>query len=134
LYHNGSIHFEYDNGAIASYFYTIFGPRAEDQETLELVGTKGRIILTRQTGTLDVVSEYGRRHEVLDCRDAHFGSSHFGADVELISELRRFCAGAPPTVSARSGLEATRMAMASFRSMDNGGITVRMDEIPGVRE
>jgi predicted dehydrogenase len=130
LYHNGSIHFEYENGVLASYFYTIFGPRVEDQETLELVGTKGRIILTRQTGTLDVVADYGRAHKVLDCRDEHFGSSHFGADVELVRELRRFCDGAPPTVSARSGLEATRMAMALFESMDNGGITVCMDEIP----
>jgi predicted dehydrogenase len=130
LYHNGSIHFSYQSGVIASYFYSIFGPHADDQETMELVGTTGRILLTRQTGTLDVVSERGREHRVLDCRDEQFAGSHFGADVQLIRTLRCFYDGAPPTVSARCGLEATRMVMAAFRSMDQGGIAVDMDEIP----
>jgi predicted dehydrogenase len=133
LYHNGSIHVSYASGAIASYFYSIFGPPADDQETLELVGTKGRLILTRHTGKLDIVTDYGETHEVLDCRDENFQDSHFGADIALVEELRRFCAGAPPTVSARAGLEATRIVMASFRSMDAGGVTVDMAEVPDVR-
>jgi predicted dehydrogenase len=130
LYHNGSIHVSYASGAIASYLYTIFGPPADDQETLELVGTKGRLILTRHTGKLDIVTDYGETHEVLDCRDENFQDSHFGADIALVEELRRFCEGAPPMVSARAGLEATRMVMASFRSMDAGGVTVDMAEVP----
>jgi predicted dehydrogenase len=133
LYHNGSIHFSYANGVIASYFYTIFGPPAEDEETLELVGTKGRLILTRHTGELDIVTDYGQTHQVLDCRDENFEDSHFGADIALVQELRRFCEGAPPTVSARAGLEATRMVMAAFRSMDAGGRTVDMAEVPDAR-
>ncbi len=133
LYHNGSIHFSYDNGVIASYFYTIFGPPAEDQETLELVGAKGRLILTRQTGKLDIVTDHGATHQVLDCRDEHFEDSHFGADMALVKELRRFYDGAPPTVSARAGLEATRMVMAALRSMDAGGVTVALEEIPNAR-
>jgi predicted dehydrogenase len=130
VYHNGSIHFAYEEGVIASYFYTIFGPRAEDQETLELVGTKGRIILTRHTGSLDVVSDYGDTHQVVDCRDEDFGGSHFGADLALVRELRRFCDGAPPTVSAGEGLEATRMVMAALKSMDGGGMSIEMSDIP----
>jgi predicted dehydrogenase len=130
LYHNGSIHFSYANGIIASYFYTIFGPPAKDEETLELVGTRGRLILTRHTGELDIVTDYGQTRQVLDCRDKYFEDSHFGADIALVKELRRFCEGAPPTVSARAGLEATRMVMASFRSMDAGGVTVELAEVP----
>jgi predicted dehydrogenase len=133
LYHNGSIHFSYDNGAIGSYFYTIFGPPAKDQETLELVGTKGRLILTRHSGELDIVTDYGETQKVLDCRDENFQDSHFGADIALVSELRRFCEGAPPTVSARAGLEATRMVMASLRSMDADGVTIDMEEVPDAR-
>jgi predicted dehydrogenase len=129
VYHNGCIHFAYENDVIASYIYSIFGPRAQDQETLELVGTKGRITLTRHTGSLDIVSDYGDEHMELDCRDEDFGGSHFGADLALIRELRRFCDGAPPTVSARQGLEATRMVMAALASMDGGGVTVEMDDI-----
>jgi hypothetical protein len=134
LYHNGSIQFRYENRVIASYFYSIFGPDADDQETIELVGTTGRIRLVRHTGTLDVVRERGAEREVLDCRDERFGGSHFGADVELIRELRRFYDGAPPLVSARSGLEATRMVMAALRSMDGGGVVVSMDEIADAKE
>jgi predicted dehydrogenase len=130
LYHNGSIHFQYPDQVVASYFYSIFGPEAEDQETLELVGKEGRIRLTRQTGEVDLIAEYGKRHEVFDCRGEHFQDSHFGADRALIYELRRFCEGASPLVSAAAGLEATRMVMAALRSMDAGGKTVVMSEVP----
>ena len=114
-------------------FYSIFGPHADDQETMELVGTTGRIRLVRHTGTLDVVRERGAEREALDLRDEGLGGSHFGADEELIRELRRFCDGAPPLVSARSGLEATRMVVAALRSMDQGGVVVELDEIPNAR-
>lgn len=130
LYHNGAIQFLYHNGVIASYFYTIFGPNAEDQETLELVGTKGRILLTRQTGQVDLVSDYGKLHQQYDCRGPFFHDTHFGADKELVQELRRFCDGAAPVVSARAGLEATRMVMGAFLSMDSRGTTVNMSEVP----
>jgi predicted dehydrogenase len=130
LYHNGSIHFRYENGAIASFLYSIFGPPAEDQETMELVGTEGRILLTRRTGMLDIVADHGRDHQTIACLGDHAGGSHFGADAELIRELRRFYGGAAPTATARDGLEATRMVMAAFRSMDGGGVAVDMDDIP----
>lgn len=133
IYHNASIHFAYENGVIASYFYTIFGPRAEDQETMELVGTEGRIRLIRETGMLDVVSERGLEHEVIDCKDERFYSSHFGADVELVRELRRFCDGAQPVATARDGLQATRMVEGALRSMDEGGVTVDMNTVPDAR-
>jgi predicted dehydrogenase len=133
LYHNGSIHFSYQNGVIASYFYTIFGPPAKDEETLELVGNKGRIILTRHTGELDIVSDFGRTHQVLDCRDENFSDSHFGADIALVKELSSFCHGSPPTVSAQAGLEATRMVMAALKSMDSDGLTIPLTDIPNVR-
>ncbi len=130
LYHNGSIQFLYDNGVIASYFYSIFGPEADNQETLELVGSKGRLILNRHTGSIDLVTDYGAAHRTIDCRDEHFSDSHFGADFALVQELRRFCDGEPPTVSARSGMEATRMVMAAFRSMDLHGVLIKLKDIP----
>ena len=133
LYHNGGIQFLYENGVIASFFYSIFGPEAEDQETLELVGTKGRIILTRHTGQVDLVTDYGKITQVFDCRDEHFYDSHFGADMALVKELRAFVDGAPPKVSARAGLEATRMVMAAFESMDNDGKIVEIKDIPDAR-
>lgn len=130
LYHNGNIQFSYANGVIASYFYTIFGPASADEETFELIGTKGRIILSRAEGTIDVIGEHGDVRHVIDCRDENFDGSHFGADAALIEELRRFADGAAPMVSAKSGLEATRMVEAAFASMDNNGTQILMTELP----
>ena len=130
IYHNGSIQFSYANGIIASYFYTIFGPPSVDEETFELVGTSGRIILTRSTGSIDVVRDHGRTITTIDCRSDNFEGTHFGADAALIRELRRFCDGAPPTVSARAGLEANRMVEAALTSMDRNGAQLHMTELP----
>ena len=106
---NASLQIRYESGIVASLWVSFFGPKADDQETFELIGTEGRIILTRHTGVLDVVTDYGAKHEVIDCKKDDFGSSHFGADLELVRELRSFYDGAKPHVSARSGLEAARM-------------------------
>lgn len=133
IYHNGNIQFSYANGIIASYFYTIFGPPSADEETFELVGTTGRIILTRSTGSLDVLSDRGNTHNTVTCRDEHFEGTHFGADAALVRELRRFSDGAAPTVSARAGLEATRMVEAALTSMDRNGTQLHMTELPNAR-
>jgi predicted dehydrogenase len=132
IFDHASIHFTYENGVIASLFYADFGPHAEDEETFELVGSKGRIILYRHKGIIDIVSDYGNTHEILDCREQDFSSSHFGADYELIREIKRFYDGQPPVVSAKDGLEATRMINAAQKSMDENSRTVEMTEIPNV--
>jgi len=129
---HASLQMQFENGIVASLWVSFFGPKAEDQETLELVGTKGRIILTRHTGMLDVVTDYGATHEQIDCKREDFGSSHFGADLELVRELRTFYDGASPLVSATNGLEAARMIEAGIRSIDNGGEMVRMDEVDNI--
>ena len=130
LYHNGSIQFAYVNGVIESYFYTILSPPSLEEETFELIGTSGRIVLNRSTGHLDVTSDYGETHAIIDCRGKNFNESHFGADAALAAELRRFSDGAPPAVSAASGLEATRMVEAALTSMDQGGIQINMKDLP----
>lgn len=121
---------QYENGIIATLFLSFFGPKAEDQETLELVGSSGRIRLTRHTGELDVVRDHGARHQVVDCRDADFGSSHFGADRMLIRDLAAFCAGRRPVVTAQDGYEATRMIMAVHDSIDSNGRLIEMADLP----
>jgi predicted dehydrogenase len=127
---HASIHFRYQNGIVANLLYTNFGPHADDQETFELIGTKGRMILTRHTGMIDIIGDYGERREVMDCKSKDFESSHFGADLKLVCEMRRFYDGRTPEVSACDGLEATRMVLAALKSIDNTGQTVQMEEIP----
>ncbi len=126
---HGLVSFEYDNGVKASLFWTLFGPDSEDQETLELVGDSGRILLTRHHGTIDIVSDHGKRHEVIDQRSDDFAGTHFGADDQFIMALDEFCKGAAPVVTAEEGLLTTRMVEAAQRSCTDGGRLVMMDEV-----
>ena len=121
---HATVQVAYENGVTASLFLCVFGPRAHDQETFEIVGTTGRIILTRHAAQLDVVSEYGRKHEVIDCTDEETASSHFGADLELVREMRRWYDGATPIVSAADGYRATQMSLSAVRSVTQGGTVV----------
>ncbi len=126
---HGIVNISYPGGIKASLFWSVFGPDADDQETFELVGDKGRIILTRHTGHIDIISEYGKKHEALDERETHFGSSHFGADRRLLSELENFYLGKAPVVSGREGLEAVRMVEATHRSASSGGKLVMLKDV-----
>ena len=120
---------DFQNGVKASLFLCIWGPKAPDQETLELIGTKGKILLTRQTGTLEVWDSFMKRREEIDCRTEDFGSSHFGADRELVRQLRAFVDGEAPLVGAAAGHESLRMVTAAQRSIDGGGKLVSTSEV-----
>lgn len=116
-------------GVVASLFLCIYGPKAPDQETLELVGSKGRLLLTRSTGEIKLYSEYGRRQERIDTRDNEFGSSHFGADRELVRALKQFVDGHAPVASAEDGHESLRLVTAAQLSIDAGGRVVDIGPI-----
>jgi predicted dehydrogenase len=128
---HGLVSVDYRSGIKASLFWTLFGPDSDDQETMEIVGDRGRIVLTRHLGTIDLVTDYGRTHRVLDEKAETFGHSHFGADDNFVLELDRFCKGAQPSVTATEGLTASRMVEAAHRSIDSGGNLVLMDEVAG---
>ena len=112
---------EYENGVKASLFWNIFGPSAEDEESIELVGSSGRLRLTRDSGEIDIISEYGAKHETIDARGAHFESSHFGADIQLLRTIRRHFEGEDPVAGTADGYESLRMVEATQRAIDQGG-------------
>lgn len=112
---------EYGNGVKASLLWSIFGPPAPDQETVEVLGSSGRLILTRSTGQIDLISQYGRRVETIDARGSDFGSSHYGADIQLVRQMRRFVDGEHPTATALDGYQSLRMIDAIERSAANHG-------------
>jgi predicted dehydrogenase len=128
---HGIVNITYSGGIKASVFWSLFGPDSDDQETFEIVGEKGKILLNRHHGRIDVYSEYGTRHEVLDTKPDRFGNSHFGADHRLIEELDRFCKSGESPVSAREGLGSARLVEASHRSVDAGGELVSMGDVAG---
>ena len=112
---------QYANGVLASLVYCIFGPKANDQETLELVGSSGRMVLTRHTGQIELFSNYGKNHEIITSDNPEIGSGHFGADYNLLEKMREFVNGASPVVSGSDGLAATRMAMGALQSVNEKG-------------
>jgi predicted dehydrogenase len=128
---HGVVNIAYPGGIKASVFWSLFGPDSDDQETFEIVGEKGKILLTRHLGRIDLVSEYGTRHEVLEKKPERFESSHFGADHRLIEELNRYCRNGISPVSAREGLGAARLVEASHRSVDSGGELITMNDVAG---
>ncbi|MBN2874787.1 MAG: Gfo/Idh/MocA family oxidoreductase [Spirochaetales bacterium] len=115
---------EYANGVQASLFWAIYGPEADDQETLELLGSAGRIVLTRSSGELSVISDYGRSRRVFFAGGDDFNSSHYGADKALLREMRGFYDGGHPVASSFDGYESLRMVLAAEQSMAAGALPV----------
>jgi predicted dehydrogenase len=130
---HGVINIEYSTGIKASLFWAAFGPDSDDQETMELVGEKGRILLIRHKGVIDIVTEYGKRHEVIDERKEDFGTSHFGADDAFIIDLDQFCKGGIPKATSKEGLLAGRMTEAAVRSIRGRGRLINMEEIEDIK-
>jgi len=121
------INIAYENGVKASLFWNIFGPAAEDEETIEFVGSSGRLRLTRDTGEIDLISDYGEHHETIDARGPHFQSSHFGADIGLLHAIRDHAEGRSPVAGTEDGIQSLRMVLAAQEAVDRGGITIPLD-------
>jgi len=130
IFDHAMVQVSYENGVKASLFLSIFGPVADDQETLELVGSSGRIILVRNTGQIDLVNEFGAHHEVIDASDSHLESSHNGADIRLLKDMRGFCEGHMPVARSTDGHLSLRMVHAAEKAIETGGATVQMSEVP----
>ncbi|MEO1102476.1 MAG: Gfo/Idh/MocA family oxidoreductase, partial [Pseudomonadota bacterium] len=111
----------YENGIKACLFFTIFGPWAQDQETLEIVGETGRLRMERHSGTIHVVSDHGHQTETIAVTDPDRQSTHFGADLQLVRTMRRFHDGEAPPVGVEEGLLSLRMVHAALASMRRGG-------------
>lgn len=111
----------YDSGLVATLFFTIFGPWSEDQETLEIVGERGRLRMERHSGDIDIVEDHGCARGLIRHPDPDRGSSHYGADLELVRRMRRFAGGEAPPVGVAEGLASLRLVVAAQESLRAGG-------------
>ncbi|AML53335.1 Gfo/Idh/MocA family protein [Falsihalocynthiibacter arcticus] len=111
----------YDTGLVATLFFTIFGPWSEDQETLEIVGEKGRLRMERHSGEIDLVENYGRARSVINYPNPDKGSSHFGADREVVRQMEQFMQGETPAVGIAEGIASLRLVRAAQISLSDGG-------------
>ncbi len=81
------VNVSYANNVKAQLFLDIAGFSTDDQETLEIVGSRGKLQLERHSAKLKVFRDYGRDIEEIDCRDENHERSHFGADDFLIQQI-----------------------------------------------
>lgn len=112
---------QYDSGLVATLFLAIFGPWSEDQETLEIVGDSGRLRMERHSGDIDLVEAFGHARSTIRYPNPERGSSHFGADLELVRRLRRFIDGQAPPVGVAEGIASLRLVLAAQTSLREGG-------------
>lgn len=118
---------QYDNGLVATLFFCIFGPWSADQETLEIVGDKGRLRMERHSGQIDLVENYGTARSKIDYPNPDRGSSHYGADRELVRRMERFMKGDAPPVGVAEGVESLRLVRAAQLSLADGGRMIDLD-------
>jgi predicted dehydrogenase len=124
------VNIAYDNRVKAQLFLTVAGFQTDDQETLEVVGTTGRLHLTRHPAELRLATDYGRAERTIDAKSDLHTTSHFGADYILVDEIANlFVRGIEPAVTVQHGYQATRMAALAIRSCKTGE-TVALDNDP----
>ena len=127
----------YENGVKACLFWAIYGPGTADEETLELVGSRGRIILERATGhvTVHTIDEgpYAVTTTTYDMRNNAFMGSHFGADTQLVSDIRAVFDGATikdlGCASIDDGYRSLQMVLATEKSIGQDAAPVYLDKI-----
>ena len=119
----------YESGLVATLFFTIFGPWATDQETLEIVGDSGRLRMERHSGDIDLVEQHGHARSMIRHPDPDRGTSHFGADKELVRKIERFLLGEAPPVSVEQGVACLRLVHAAQLSLAQDGLPVDPREL-----
>jgi len=119
---------QYDNGLVATLFFAIFGPWSEDQETLEIVGDSGRLRMERHSGEIDLVENHGHARSRVRFPNPDRGSSHYGADRELVRRMQRFLRGEPPPVGVAEGVASLRLVQAALDSLHSGGRLIELTE------
>ncbi len=120
---------KYDSGLVATLFFAIFGPWATDQETLEIIGDSGRLRMERHSGCIDLVEQHGRARSDIRFPNPDRGSSHYGADRELVRKIERFMNGEAPPVGVAEGLASLRLVQAAQISLAEDGRPVDPREL-----
>lgn len=118
----------YDSGLVATLFFAIFGPWSEDQETLEVVGDCGRLRMERHSGEIDLVENHGHARSTIRYPNPDRGSSHYGADRELVRRMQAFLRGEPPPVGVAEGVASLRLVQAALDSLHQGGRVVDLTD------
>lgn len=86
------VNMNFANGMTGCLFFSVFGQHSDDQETLEVVGDEGKLVLSRFAKTIDVINHYGEQTGTHTFDGQALTGGHFGADRHLIATLSKFAA------------------------------------------
>ena len=118
---HATVNVTFGNGMVGQLFFSVFGQHAEDQETIEVVGDRGRINVIRHAGRVDVITAFGNEHQSHDCRGSEFQTMHFGADRRLLRVLSQFAThGTAPPATIEHAYTASQTSFAAIQSIESG--------------
>ena len=101
--------FDFENEVIGNINFSCFGPASEDQETLEVVGIKGKLKLIRSTGIIELTYDNGKKFKRIDAKDNYHQTSHFGADIRLLKSYINYLKKGKSEVSAENGIKSLKI-------------------------
>ena len=101
--------FDFENEVIGNINFSCFGPASEDQETLEVVGIKGKLKLIRSTGIIELTYDNGKKFKRIDAKDNYHQTSHFGADIRLLKSYINYLKNGKSEVSAENGIKSLKI-------------------------
>ena len=104
-----SCNINFENEVIGNINFSCFGPAAEDQETLEVVGVKGKLKLIRSTGIIEITYDNGKKFKLIDAKDNYHKTSHYGADIRLLKSYISYLKKGNSEVSAENGIKSLKI-------------------------
>jgi hypothetical protein len=84
--------------------------------------------MERHSGEIDLVENHGHARSVIRFPNPDRGSSHYGADRELVRRMQRFLRGEAPPVGVAEGLASLRLVRAALESLHDGGRVIDLTQ------
>ena len=104
-----SCNINFENEVIGNINFSCFGPASEDQETLEVVGIKGKLKLIRSTGIIEITYDNGKKFKRIDAKANYHNTSHYGADIRLLKRYINYLKKGKSEVSAENGIKSLKI-------------------------
>ena len=115
------VNLNFANGMVGCLFFSIFGQHSDDQETLEIVGEEGKLVLSRHARTIEVVNRFSKEKSIHKYEGEAVSAGHFGADPVIIDLLSKFgCESMEPSANFEDAYIASKTAFLAEQSLVDG--------------
>ncbi len=115
------VNLNFANGMVGCLFFSVFGQHSDDQETLEIIGEEGKLVLSRHALTIEVIGKFGKEKALHKYEGQAVSLGHFGADPVMINLLSKFSlTGQEPPVGFKDAYIASKTAFMAEQSLVDG--------------